>query len=138
MDGFFKHDGSRYGHVGEVKCNHCGAGINCIDHDNIVTELITYSGDGEKLVIDYYKLYRLEQEVWKTIKEKTGYDIFEKHTKDEWVTLQTVINEICMEKHIDLGEYKAGFLKSNDRITALPSVVNRWSALLNSLSIELV
>ena len=137
LDGFYKHAGSRYGHVGEAGCNHCGSRIICTDNDNMVTELTIRSEEGRMLVLDYYELYRLERGVWKAIKESIGYDIFQKHKSREWTTLQTVINEICSEYHIDIEDLQTGDFKAIYNITKLPEVVNRWIALLRYIGIDI-
>ncbi|MGF9965679.1 hypothetical protein [Bacillus rhizoplanae] len=133
LDGFFKHDGSRYGQVGTVICNNCGAKIDCIDHDNIVENLKTYT-DRKEYIIDYYKLYKLEKEIWKVIKEKIGYDIFERH-KDKKTTLQDVIKEICEEYCIELRDIPIDIPQTDDRINVLPNIVNNWLMLIKHLNI---
>ncbi len=135
IDGFFKHDGSRYGQVGTVICNHCGAKVDCVDHDNIVESLNTYT-DNKEYIIDYYKLYKLEKEVWDAIKEKTKYDIFERH-KNKTVTLQEVISEICEEHHIELRYIQTENLNTNDKIKVLPNVINRWITLIKYLNLSM-
>ncbi|CAM4015976.1 hypothetical protein BAMA_12240 [Bacillus manliponensis] len=133
LDSFFKHDGSRYGQVGTIACNHCKAKIDCIDSDNIVENLRTYTYK-EEYIIDYYKLYKLEKDIWHVIKEKIGYDIFERYPNEK-TTLQNVIEEICEEYHIELKHVQYDIPQTDDKIHTLPNIVNRWIMLLKILNI---
>ncbi|PQQ66380.1 hypothetical protein [Acetivibrio saccincola] len=136
LEGFYKHDGSRYGQVGSVQCNHCDEEIRCVDHDNIVEELITYSGN-QKLVLDYYKLYKLENEVWNKIKEKTGYDLFQRYSNEEWVPLHNVMDEICTLCNVRLVEIPPYTYNTSDKIKKFPYIANKWFALLHYLEIDI-
>ena len=101
LDGFFVIDGSRYGQVGAVVCEHCGAEIPCNDDDINVYRLLTYNkekyvpskaDDSEgKLVLNYENLYKLDKQIWISLKEKIGYDIIERHMSST-ISLKDVID----------------------------------------------
>lgn len=127
VDAFYKHAGSRYGQVGVAGCNHCGSVIYVNDHDNIVHEILTYTGDRHiPLIIDFYKVYRLEDDIWQALKEKNIYDIFARHGDGKWTTLQSVVNEICEINNIVIEDIPNKHILTDDKITKLPKVVNKW------------
>ncbi|WP_369903060.1 hypothetical protein [Bacillus manliponensis] len=88
----------------------------------------------EEYIIDYYKLYKLEKEIWHVIKEKIGDDIFERYPNAK-TTLQNIIEEICEEYHIELKHVQYDIPQTDDKIHTLPNIVNRWIMLLKSLNI---
>lgn len=134
LDGLFALDGSRYGYVGVVICDKCGFDIHCSDDDNIVTKL--KCGD---YIIDYYKLYNLDKNIWDLIKDKTGYDIYKMHKK-ETITLEEVINEIyhSIDINIDIiNDINDDITNINGEITKFPHVVIKWFSLLKYLNLKI-
>jgi len=127
LDGFFKFGDSRYGQIGTVKCNHCGADINCVDDDNIRERLMTYTGKSEFILV-YSELYELDNEIWKVMKGKLGYDIIKKY-QGETISLRKVIEEICEEYQIEPSSLEACTTATSDKISRLPEVVNKWRSL---------
>jgi hypothetical protein len=128
LPGLYEHLGSRYGQVGTLKCNHCDFDIHCVDNDNIVEELRT-SG----YTLNYYSLYRQENETWKKIKETTGYDIISRHGGNT-VLLTTITNEIAREYKITLKGNQS-FTSHDGKITHFPNSITNWFELLNELNI---
>ena len=142
LDGFFHHGGSRYGYVDSIICNHCNSKITCTDSDNIVEYLNIYTepegaifDDNKKIVLDYYKLYKLEKQNWIALRSKTGYDIFTKK-KGQRVTLNDVINEICEENRIELGTLQQIIPSTDKKIKKLPNIINKWIQLLDHFEIN--
>lgn len=133
LNGFYKHDGSRYGQVGTVMCNHCGTTIYCTDHDNIVESLNTFitkeATNDSEVVIDYYSLYSLEKDIWKFLKNRVDYDIYQIH-RNQTVTLQEIIKEICEKYYIELRYIMNNEIETNEKFNCLPNVVNRWKKLI--------
>lgn len=143
LDGFFHHNGSRYGQVGSTICNHCGSEIFCTDSDNIVEYLNMYTqvkgttfDNTKKSILDYYKLYKLDKQNWIALKSKAGYDIFKRH-KDECIPLDCVITEVCDENNIKLRYVQQEIPVIDERIKRLPDIVNKWIVLLHNCGIDI-
>jgi hypothetical protein len=124
----YEHLGSRYGQVGTIDCDFCGTNIHCIDNDNIVDKLGTTG-----YILVYYQLYRLEEKIWKNLKDAVGYDITYRHG-GETVTLDRVIDEICNENKITLASGNH-YTSKDGKITMFPKSVTKWFELLNHLGI---
>jgi hypothetical protein len=128
---FYYLGGSRYGQVGEVECDYCKTKIFCSDSDNIVEYLRTNG-----IRMDYYQLYKLDNETWDKLKEKTGYDIYCKGLV-ALTPLNDVMNEIC--EYLNLKSIKEDHshgIITNDRITNLPKLINKWLYILNYLELD--
>ncbi|OIU68701.1 hypothetical protein [Rossellomorea aquimaris] len=119
----YEHTGSRYGQVGTINCEYCETPIHCTDGDNIVYELRT-SG----FVMNYYHLYRLEKEIWITLKESYGYDISARH-KGSTITLETVVDELSKEFKIPAATSRQ-YTSNDGKITMFPNVVVKWFSIL--------
>ncbi|MBO1514415.1 hypothetical protein [Metabacillus bambusae] len=124
----YEHMGSRYGQVGTIQCDFCGTNIYCVDNDNIVEKLCTTG-----YILDYYKLYKLEDEIWGKVKDVIEYDITSRHVGNT-VTLDYVINEICQEFSITLKDNNY-FISEDGKITKFPKSVTKWFDLLQTLSL---
>lgn len=137
---FYYHGGSRYGQVGSVQCDFCGANINCVDNDNIVEQLYTYTDvpsepKSRNLDINYYKLYKLEKDIWEKLDDKICYDIMEVH-QGENISLETVLKEICQIAGLDFSNLPEITTIENDkRFKRLPSKINKWVSVLSYLKI---
>lgn len=121
--------GSRYGHVGIVECDYCGREIGVSDSDNTVEYLAT-----SDIYLDYFQLYMLEDQIWKRIKETTGYDIYLKENGVHF-TLDEIVDEICETIGLKLKNTDNHGIVTNEKIKRLPKVVNKWFALLKYLDI---
>lgn len=130
--------GSRYGYVGFVECDHCGAKINCVDSDNIVEFLRTYhevGGDpSSEFKINYRELYRLENPIWSLVQDKTGFDIIHTH-KDQEVVLAQVVEEICNRIDLDPSRLIGEIAGLDTLFKRMPKIVTRWLLLLQHLHI---
>lgn len=93
----YEHMGSRYGQVGSVTCD-CGEILDLTDSDNIV-EYINIHVRKLKEVLDFKKLFHMENKHFEQLKNEVGYNIFEKHL-DAKIELSCLILDI--ENH--LGE----------------------------------
>lgn len=126
VEELFKLDGSRYGQVGDAGCNYCGSVLYCTDHDNMVDEIKISSTNNKTKILNYHTLYGLENEVWISLKDKIGYDIFTRYENEEWTTLQSVINDICSVMNIKLEDIPSRQIITDKDIPVLPTVVTEW------------
>ncbi|MCF8716420.1 hypothetical protein JM658_16450 [Joostella atrarenae] len=93
----YEHNGSRYGQVGSIKCD-CGETLSLTDSDNVI-EYINIHVRKLKEVLDFKKLFQMEEKHFEKLKTDFGYNIYEKHLNEK-IELNSLILNI--ENH--LGE----------------------------------
>ncbi|EKT3967409.1 hypothetical protein NTJ12_002497 [Flavobacterium psychrophilum] len=130
LTNFYKLNGSRYGQVGTIKCN-CGAEIHCTDSDNIVEYLDTLTTVEQNQVgkyhIDYSRIYKLNNEIFSLIKDKTGFDVFKQYSNQN-VELNVIVKELETKYVIEKSrEY------SFENFKRLPVIINKWYSILETL-----
>ena len=132
LDKLYKLDGGRYGQVGTVNCK-CGSEIHCVDSDNNVEYLDTTTTFENKIVgknfIDFKQLYRLNNSSWTLLKENIGYDILSED-KNQEINLEDIINKTILNYNLTIDNSKR---YSADKFDNLPTIINKWFGLLNSL-----
>lgn len=146
LPGMFAHRGSRYGQVGSVGCDHCGAVIHCVDRDNRVDSLSlsTSPGDGHD-EIRYADLYLLLPDVVGAAVEAarrdrsvTGADAvaaLDRFVNGADLGLAEVIRIVSEAAGLDPGAVAPAQLHHDPRFSRLPAVVERWHGLLKALGV---
>lgn len=151
LDGFFHYNGSRYGQVGQIECNHCCTKIFCTDHDN-VQHLIYMSPDeyfnrfvyseekfdsrGHRLdQIDFNALYQVNREIMGKLRQRLATKSFLKPFVDKvnQMEINQLVDLTC--KKLYIKALPREYIITDERLPRLPSKVNRWLNLLKMLEI---
>ena len=133
LKNFYKLDGGRYGQVGTIICI-CGAEIHCTDSDNRVDYLDTLTTVRQtpigKYYIDYTQTYKLDNHSFISIKEKVGFDIFNKYT-NQTIDLKEIIAELEVEYNLRSDN---GRQFNYDKFDHLPKIINKWYSILEKVN----
>ncbi|MFV0399777.1 MAG: hypothetical protein ACK5LX_04045 [Oscillospiraceae bacterium] len=124
LSDLYCHCGSRYGHVGEVKCDHCGHEIAVTDGDNIVDRI---RFDGEEY--HFNSLYKLHWRYLSQVEKNRGVNIREMFAD---VSRQIPLEDVTKRLEQAVGETTTGRWRyiTHSRFDKLPDEVNRWIELL--------
>lgn len=150
LNGFFRYEGSRYGQVGTIMCNHCNMEIHCTDNDNIqdsiymipeiYSEKWSYDGDDplRSLVeIDFRDVFQINTRIFrkleKALGDKVGDSNFLSKMEHKPIELQALIDQTCDALHIT--EISPEAIVVDERFHSLPEKVTVWLNLLNRLEI---
>ena len=143
VSGFFAYQGSRYGQVGEIQCDHCKSKILCTDDDYARYRIFMSSDqyfnrfiytEGQfdssysKVLIDFEKTYNLTKETFLYVKEKTGYDIFHSSQDIKLSQLITILSQKIGLKEENIPNIE---ITLDPRFPHMPSLISKWFNLLN-------
>lgn len=131
--GLFLHSGSRYGQVGSLPCEFCGASIAIVDHDNIV-ESIKVNDEP----CSFEKLYLLSADYIEWFEEWYGItlapeNLFESWT--DWVSVDQLREQIETLTGIETDDGVR--YQTDERFNPLPPDINRWINLLDTSTVPL-
>ena len=131
--GLFLHSGSRYGQVGSLPCEFCGASIAIVDHDNIV-ESIKVNDEP----CSFEKLYLLSADSIEWFEEWYGItlapeNLFEGWT--DWVSVDQLREQIETLTGIETDDGVR--YQTDERFNPLPPDINRWINLLDKSTVPL-
>lgn len=129
----FLHNGSRYGQVGSIPCEFCGASIAIVDNDNIV-DSIKVNDDS----CSFEKLYLLSADYIGWFEEWYGITLapesfFEGWT--DWMSVDQLREQIEILTGIKTNDSVR--YQTDDRFKPLPPDINRWINLLDKSTIPL-
>ena len=131
--GLFLYSGSRYGQVGSLPCEFCGASIAIVDHDNIV-ESIKVNDEP----CSFEKLYLLSADYIEWFEEWYGItlapeNLFEGWT--DWVSVDQLREQIETLTGIETDDGVR--YRTDERFNPLPPDINRWINLLDTSTVPL-
>ena len=129
----FLHNGSRYGQVGSIPCEFCGASIAIADNDNIVDSIKVNDES-----CSFEKLYLLSADYIEWFQEWYGITLapenfFEGWT--DWITVDQLREQIETLTGIETGDGVR--YQTDERFNPLPPDINRWIDLLDKSTVPL-
>ncbi|MFJ8264820.1 hypothetical protein [Peribacillus asahii] len=148
VSGLFHYNGSRYGQVGEIECNHCHSTLFCTDDDyyqyrifmspqNYFNRFIYDENTFKNKLseIDFANVYLLNIETLNKVQKKIGTNMLGKNILDTThdIELNDLINLIS--KKLKITDIPTNPIIIDDRFTHLPIKVNKWLNLLQLLKI---
>jgi len=132
LSDLYCHCGSRYGIVGEVKCDHCGHVILVTDNDNIVNA-IKFDG----VEIKFSELYKFHWKYLSQLERNRNVNIKALFTEDDrHVPIDKVMK--CLQDAT--GETPTGQWQyiTDRRFPKLPNEINRWIELLELCGVSCI
>ena len=129
----FLHMSSRYGQVGSITCEFCGASIAVVDHDNIVDSIKVNDEP-----CSFKELYLLSADYIDWFQEWYGITLapesfFEGWT--DWMTVDRLREQI--ETLIGIETNGQARYQTDKKFNPLPPDINRWINLLDKSTVPL-